>query len=557
MNQIKTKVSMLITAIEYAVLSFRKQNFDRALRTTTQIITNTSGLLAMMEEEKYWLRKEELAWDEEELLYALQNVLAAQENRDYILLADFLELRLLPFFTGVQQNLLQLPLAIGETFKATYEANLAALQDRDPVLADKLKSAGIPDGTDESLMLEATSSGDYTLLAATNQGNFYYHSNRNPKIEGRQLAESWHTKEKKEYAVFGLGLGYAAAGLYEKDEYIRIHIYEPDFRIIQLAMCINDFTEALSKGKMTFELDEDYSKILSYITANHIDTEVVLHYPSVRNITNKEIREAFEDYFLQYSSIKNQLPLLEGNFYENRKHNHKSLSALKPHLEGRDLYIIAAGPSLDKNFMQLKNIKDGIILATGTVFKKLIRAGIKPDYVIVTDANERVYKQVKDYEHMNVPMIYLSTAYYGFADKYQGEKYILFQNGFLLAEEHAKGLGEKLVETGGSVSTTALSLGVVSGCKRIIFLGLDLAYTDGFVHAADTSRRNLTESDNLRMVTDICGKPVKTSKSMDLYRRWMEGYLSEHREIEVVDATEGGVQVQGMKLEKLEKIIKL
>ena len=37
---------------------------------------------------------------------------------------------------------------------------------------------------------------------------------------------------------------------------------------------------------------------------------------------------------------------------------------------------------------------EAIILSTGTVLKKLLKAGIRPDYVIIIDGNEGVYRQI-------------------------------------------------------------------------------------------------------------------------------------------------------------------
>ena len=146
------------------------------------------------------------------------------------------------------------------------------------------------------------------------------------------------------------------------------------------------------------------------------------------------------------------------------------------------MYIVAAGPSLDLNFKRLKEVKNkGIILATGTVFRKLISADIIPDYLIVTDANARVYKQIAGYEDYDIPMLFLSTAYYGFASNYKGKKYIICQKDYRKAEELASQLDLHCFLTGGSVSTTALDIGITFKCRRIIFLGLDLAYTNNYV----------------------------------------------------------------------------
>ena len=92
-------------------------------------------------------------------------------------------------------------------------------------------------------------------------------------------------------------------------------------------------------------------------------------------------------------------------------------------------------------------------------------------------------------KNISVPMLYLSTAYKGYAMNYQGKKYLICQNGYKKAEELAKQKGWHLYETGGSVTTTAFDVCIRLGCKSIAFIGLDLAYTGNLAHAEGAAKR--------------------------------------------------------------------
>jgi hypothetical protein len=100
-----------------------------------------------------------------------------------------------------------------------------------------------------------------------------------------------------------------------------------------------------------------------------------------------------------------------------------------------------------------------------------------------------------------------------------------------------------------------LDIGISFACKRIIFLGLDLAFTDNYIHAAETSRRDLTSTEDLRQVPDIHGNKIFTSKSLDIYRQWIENRIRNEKGIEFIDATEGGARIEGMKLMKLSECL--
>ncbi len=112
-----------------------------------------------------------------------------------------------------------------------------------------------------------------------------------------------------------------------------------------------------------------------------------------------------------------------------------------------------------------------------------------------------------------------------------------------------------LFNTGGSVSTTALDIGIKFGCKRIIFIGLDLAYTNNQGHALDTPTAEMMDTTELRKVLDINGRLVGTGKSLDIYRKWIEKRIKGIDNIEFIDATEGGALIEGMRVCKLVDVI--
>lgn len=95
--------------------------------------------------------------------------------------------------------------------------------------------------------------------------------------------------------------------------------------------------------------------------------------------------------------------------------------------------------------------------------------GIEPDYVIITDPKPYVHKQIERMENSTVPMILLSTAFAQVARDYKGKKYILYQKGFDVAERYAKEKKYQMVETGGSVTTTALYFCICCRVKKLFF----------------------------------------------------------------------------------------
>lgn len=544
----------LIWKVERTIHYFRRQNYDIALRQMTEVLQILSEMLPKYIANASFFKAQDESFRAEEIMQIVTELFEAQKSEDYILLADFYQMNLLPVLYKIQGIIMEKINFIPFTNNQTYENNIRLLEKKCPKAYQKLHSSKVDT---ERFQVEFTNSGAYTLKETKEGKPYYYHSNINPHSEALQFAEYWYDEQMCRYIIYGFGLGYWIEAFALIDENIKIDIYENDISIISLAMRYGSNLSYLDNKNISLHYDPTLSLLFEELTHMSSDTCLLIHNPSIGKITDTYKRQWLEEYFIQYHSVKNQSKLLLGNFRENIKHYDFCVDELTSKWEGKDLYIVAAGPSLDKNCGELKKIgQDGIILATGTVFRKLIKLGIKPDYVIITEANQRVIGQIAGLEQSGIPLIFLATAYKEFAINYQGLKYIAFQNGCDYTEQYANEHGFNKYETGGSVSTTALDLGIQLGCQKIIFVGLDLSYPNNLVHASDTSRRELADTKGMRKIKDINGTTVNTSKSLDIYRKWIEKRIEKEHSVIFIDATEGGALIKGTIVSKLSEVIR-
>ncbi|HHU71654.1 MAG TPA: motility associated factor glycosyltransferase family protein [Clostridiales bacterium] len=536
----------LIAEVDKIIYYFRIQNYDPALRLMVGITGELSLLIEDLLDDIEYISTNIYPIEAEHILNVMNGLLKAQECRDYIYLVDLFEIHVITLLTKLQEGIL---MQFGLPFdEKKYLDNINAISELKLDFISELKP--LKETTEllgNGYSIVPTSSGLPTLAIETEEERYYLHSNHRVENEAFILANSWYDLNKDMYIVYGLGLGYHISQLANLDDNITIEVYESDINVINLACMFADLKDIIKRPNVRLIYDPKYIRLIDRVSKLEDNEEFVLHHPSVRNIKNNRVREELESYFIQQSSVRNQIHLLNGNFKHNIRNFNYTVDDLKEEFQGKDLYIIAAGPSLDKNFKKLKDVGGkGIILATGTVFRKLINEGIVPNYVIITDANKRVYAQIRGLEESKVPMLFLSTAYRGFARKYKGDKYIIMQKGYSKAEDFARDNNFQLYETGGSVATTALDIGIRLDCRRIIFLGLDLAYTDDYVHASGTSRRDLNDNSDLIETIDIYGNPIKTTKVLNIYRKWIEERIKNVRDIEIIDATEGGMKIKGM-----------
>lgn len=572
-KQLFTTNRGILGSITMTVAFIRKQDYDSGIRGFKNILVylQTAASILITEDEK--LRKDGITVDNQYLMQLLSDIMKAQEEKDYILLADLLELTLLPFFVLLQDMIRQVR---GETLYDDYFGiNIEALAGQNLVLADMIKKTYInlkrKAGTREYTAsngvvysVEDTQFGNPTLKVMRNGKSYYLHSNSDPVSEGERLADTCHSGDAERINVCGAGLLYHAFSIANKSLLAYpVHIYEPDCNVLAIALTTWNITENLQNNYIYLHLDESMQEFTKAISNQ--SWGFLIHYPSLRNIGNVEVKNSMEKFFIAENTVRNQSRLLTINFKGNIKKLQNNtnqvtvIDEILPGLAGKEIYIIAAGPSLDKNIGLLRGRSpDSLLLATGTVFIKMIKMGIRPDFVIITDPNERVVSQIWQQEQETIPMLILSTANRKFADTYAGTKYLIFQKGFPEAEKIAEQLNCTVFETGGSVSTTALDVAIRGKAAKIIFLGLDLAFTDNLAHAEGTSNRIAADGDELIRVKAFDGGYVLTDYKFTIYREWMERRIQGIGEsgIAIINATQGGAYIQGMRHMQLDEAMK-
>lgn len=405
-----------------------------------------------------------------------------------------------------------------------------------------------------------TKIGTPTMRISMEDKSIYLHSRYNPIKEAINIAEENYGSEIKNYVIFGLGFGYHVLELIKMASNSNFYIIETNEDIYKLACKNVDLSNMTSNSKVKLYVTEDISKIKN-ILKNLIElehTKIVIHTPSLNVMSEKliDIKYLLEELKMLKNSAKDYSSIMEENFSFNIRKYDENVDILFNKFQYIPLYIVSAGPSLDKNIKELSNIKNkGIILSVGRAVRSLIKVGIEPDIIVITDPSDHLYDmQLKDID-IKVPIIVLSTCDKDVMLNYKGYKLIALQNDYDLAEKYAARYNRQLVNTGGSVATTALDIAIKMGCNPIIFVGQDLAFTNDKTHSEDTYSRNIKQFNNFRKVKDICGVEINTSKNLYIYLRWIQNRIAEEKDITFIDATEGGAKIEGAKIYSLKKSI--
>lgn len=539
--EVTEEMAVCLTLSDESINQLRKQNLHAGLRKLNELGTELISLMQAIAEGQRQLQGWGVDVDTAYIASVFSGITDAQEAKDYVLLADLLELQLKPLLLQLQETVIAN--AEIETKSEIWNQNLRTLENEDAILAKQIKQCR----TGENLVTEPTSAGWTTLCVTDKTGTYYMHSNVNPVSEGKIFAEQYYSIECSHYVIFGLGLGYHIEAMLQLDDGIYIDIVEPDIEIIKMAFSIRNMAWLTGNPRIRLFYDHTFLKLKELLAQ---DMQLVIHYPSLRHVEDEEMKLQLEKFFIRDSGMKNFRIQFENNFRDNILNCDGYVDELQQMFAGKNAVIVAAGPSLDKNVEMLRQRPvNTVVVAVGTVFHKLMEMKIRPDFVIFLDAQPHLYKQIEGLERENIPIICASTACKKIAAGYSGKAYLICQNGYDRAEHYAKERRYRLYETGGSVSTIALDMCLQLGCKSVAYIGLDLAFTDNHSHAANTADYAIEDEKDKVMVPAVGGGTVFTRRLFVIYREWIERRVAkEDNRAEVIDATEGGALKKGLRV---------
>lgn len=557
MKEIYKKNKFLICRIYEIKNYIHLQNETYIMWLMKILADGISEILAFVIEQKEEFDNMGMVIDEEYIFSVLSRLFDAQKMDDFILYGDILQFQMLPVLLDIQNVIRD---SYEDLFENYWDANITALKEKDPYLYQQmLECEKIHRGSlykDDVYSVEHTIVGDITVAVTSGNQRVFLHSNENPRYFAKTLVDSYYDPYKDNYVIYGLGLGYHCEYMATLEEDIQITVIENDIGIIQLAMTYTDMGWYFNNSGVKIVYDGEWTewgKVFKSIE----DVIVLFHQPSVTRIKNPKIQQQIQKYLTYECSMRVRSNRMIKNFLYNQNYCEMDLSSLMQEFKGKNVIIVGAGPSLDKNVELLKQKKPNtIILAMGAVCRKLYGLKIPMDYIIITDPKTVSDCQIQGVENIGVPMILLSTATKGVTKAYSGRKYMLCQKGFNDAEQLANKKDLILFETGGSVATTALDMCIRFMVKKIIFVGLDLALTGNRSHTDGANDEGMKSYDEMIMVDGTDGKLVPTIRPFQMYKEWIERRIKrEDVTMPVIDATEGGAKIEGAEIMSLTKVL--
>ena len=451
-----------------------------------------------------------------------------------------------------------------------YENNIAFLKSRFPQFLERLNSI-----TPTRSKIETARNGSLTLSYVQNGTPFYFHSKFNPEGECTQVLKNKNI-QADHIVVMGLGLGYHLEKIMtEKDKLTKVLLIEPDFEIVLHSLHVLRWDKWLNRRDFVYLIGLDLSSLPAlvplFIDMVGFDTVEFIEWPAetrmfqpffaqARDILDKEIKtyiydfktRLVESYTVSRNILKNYPLILKT----------RPLTRLKDRFSGVPGIIISAGPSLDKNLLLLKKIKDrAVFIAVDTALKPLLKRSIQPHFTAIGDPSHKNYLHIQgtESELLNFVLAEAGIAHNIFKDFTDRIFSLSIGKPIVkVLEEHSEPLGN--LEGWGSVISIALEAAVYMGLDPIVFIGQDFAFSDSRNHCRGTSwednkieysgrldeiqrfeKNSIGGEKQVIETIDIYGNKTFTSDRMLLYKNYLARLVSTHPNTRFINATQGGI----------------
>lgn len=411
----------------------------------------------------------------------------------------------------------------------------------------------------------------------------YFHSVDDPVAEAKRWFDSQNLKDINFLYVYGVGLGYVfeAAKNWLRDQNHYLIFLEDDLEVLhrlfetvigsEILNHAHVHLEYFDKNDLTFtrKLTEIYWRGFIKFTALGLYQR---KYPDFSHLVNMSL-SFWHQYFIgTFSECLDYGEHFYRNFFPNLFNlpNAYQGKALFHKFEKVPAIICGAGPSLDKNFDVLETLSDrALIFAGGTALNAVNSSGFIPHFGLGLDPHQEHLSRLLMNMAFEIPFFYRNRIDRDSLKAVHGPNlYITGAGGFNTPDWFESQLGIKgfHVEEGFNVVNFSLAIATAMGCNPIIFVGVDLAYSEKKsyktgviphpVEGRHKAFRTKRENEELLTRNDIYGNPVNTLWKWVNESLWLSEYVKNHPSNLFINATEGGIGIPGVPNVPLSQVAK-
>lgn len=462
--------------------------------------------------------------------------------------------------------------------------NIQKLERRDPNLVEILR-----DVDTKGLSLCETRNKEENITDSRLEKNKYFHSNYNPSIEVKKWLGGVDLNNVNVLFVYGLGLGYCYDELEQwlksKDRYLVF--LEHDLSVIKLFLSSKRAGKILDDNAVFIRYLGVTEEELIQCCKDSLDYFITLSF----KVTSLPIYE--KDHTKQYSMIQKHIAfhgvhinyaaqesLTHGlSYFQNFYRNWVSLrevysgGEIAQEFSNIPAIICGAGPSLNKHLPLLKKLKNkALFFAGGSAITALSKESIQTHFSAVVDPNKWLYERFFDQSHFNTPLYFKMRVFHKVLKLVSSPKRMIGGSSVYPVTswiESELGLDSlPRVNEGLSISHFLMDIAQQLGCDPIIFVGMDLAYTNNCRYAKNVLPKYQTRRTNEQLTrghsvnsggifkTSLYGDSIITLWKWIEEARYISEYTRQHSGRTFINATEGGLGIDGIHHASLDEVVK-
>lgn len=432
--------------------------------------------------------------------------------------------------------------------------------------------------------LESAKNGFPTLKIEMDGNWKYLHSKYDPIAEAQRLIDTHEGfGENKHLFFYGVGLGYHIVEFVKRYPEQSFTLYEPNAEIMYQYMTTGNFekidTKYLENLYVENETNSTNVNLMNFV--QNLKKEVVIVVlPSYERVFSEEVRR-FTAQFLDtvfskklsiYASLEfSKIVSLNSIMNMDKTFHTPSILHLKNKdsmFQGKPAILIAAGPSLDYEYENIRFIKENglaYVFSVGSSVNSLLTQGIHPDAAFTYDGsrdNKRVFSKIIEEQVQDIPLVYGSTVGFETIQDYPGRMlhFLVARDTitpYYLSRKDNDNL--KFIEAFRTISTVTLQVLSMLGFNPIILVGQNFAYgkergyAKGIEYVGELKESHLK---NAIKINDVEGNEILTSPGWKTMKTEMEVAISTFGNGEIINTTRNGAHIEGTTYMTLEEVMK-
>ena len=461
-----------------------------------------------------------------------------------------------------------------EECRRIYLDNLAALYRQDSDLAARIDALPFS----RSPKIETARDGNPTVQISGDDGRqIHVHSRYRPVEEAGKFIDSLPAAENPTFFINGLGLGYHLLELARRYAAPVLIVAENNLGLIKTALGVHDFSQIILSNRLILLTSTDQVELhrkLSACNANVLLGLQIVALPHTKRVEaafHGQMRKILTDFV---SIARTQMVTLLKNdriTFKNVAMNmpaylaHRGIEALENRAAGFPAIVVAAGPSLARNLCQLGALREkAVIIGVQTVLRLLHALGIMPHFVTSLDYHEISTEFFREIDRADETLLVAEPkATWGVLDMFPGGMHVLRHKYYdtLLQDCNPPRGG---LRSGTTVAHLAFYVAQQLGCDPIIFVGQDLAFSEGMFYMPGSPIESIWQPELnrfqtlemkqwerimrnrpiLRETEDIHGRPTYNDELLFTYRQQFENDFAAAPQ-RIIQASEGGVPLAG------------